>query len=159
MCNPFPYFAHRNNLNFCNNSNTHSDKGRTHTKRLANKLLRRIMLEKKILANYSVRNCQCNELRDWFRWHFKNNNNNNNNNQGFPQWHNGESCIFGVLGSFFSPAQEVKDLALPQLQFRSKLLLGSDPWPRNSICCKVAKNGKEKKKIPKLVKQLCLCGD
>lgn len=35
----------------------------------------------------------------------------------------------------------VKDLALPQLWFGS---LASDPWPRNSICCGVAKKGKEK---------------
>lgn len=38
----------------------------------------------------------------------------------------------------------LKVLVLPQLQCRSKLWLGSDPWPRNSICLRAAK--KEKKK-------------
>ena len=37
-------------------------------------------------------------------------------------------------------AQWVKDLVLPQLWLRSRLHLGSDPWPRNSICHGVAKN-------------------
>ena len=40
-------------------------------------------------------------------------------------------------------ARLVKNLALPQLQLRLQLLLGSDPWPRNSICHGVA--GKKKK--------------
>ena len=33
-----------------------------------------------------------------------------------------------------SLTQWVKDPALPQLWLRSQLQLGSDPWPRNSIC-------------------------
>ena len=45
-----------------------------------------------------------------------------------------------------SPAQWVKDLALPSLWLRSQLQLGSDSWPRNSICCGVAKKGKKEKK-------------
>ena len=45
------------------------------------------------------------------------------------------------------PAQWVKDLALPQLRLRSQLQLGSDPWPRNSICCEAAKKGKKKKGV------------
>jgi len=28
--------------------------------------------------------------------------------------------------------------------------LGSDPWPRNAICCRVAEKEKKKKKIEKL---------
>ena len=40
----------------------------------------------------------------------------------------------------------LRDLALPQLQCGSQLRLGSDPWPRNSICCGAAK--KEKKILP-----------
>ena len=40
------------------------------------------------------------------------------------------------------PAHWVKDLALPQLQLRSKLQLRSDPWPGNSICCGTAKKKK-----------------
>ena len=48
-------------------------------------------------------------------------------------------------GSIPSLVQWVKDLALPQLWLRSQLWLGSDPWPRNSICHKVAK--KRRKKI------------
>ena len=38
----------------------------------------------------------------------------------------------------------LKDLALPQ--HRSHLQLGSDPWPRDSICCDTVKKGKKKKK-------------
>ena len=53
-----------------------------------------------------------------------------------------------------SPAQQIrlKDPVLLQLQCRSKLQLGSDPWPRNSIRCAVAK--KEKKKYWKDTKSL-----
>ena len=46
------------------------------------------------------------------------------------------------------PAEWVKDLALLQLQHRSQLWplwLGSDPWPGNSICHRVAK--KESKQV------------
>ena len=38
-----------------------------------------------------------------------------------------------------SPAQWVKDPVLPQLQLRSQLRLGSDPWPENSTCHGVTK--------------------
>ena len=38
-----------------------------------------------------------------------------------------------------SLAQWVKDLASPQLRVRLQLWLRSDPWPGNSICCRVAK--------------------
>ena len=43
-------------------------------------------------------------------------------------------------GSIHSLAPWVKGPLLPQLQLRSQLWLGSDPWPRNSICCWAAKN-------------------
>ena len=39
-------------------------------------------------------------------------------------------------------AQLVKDLAWLPLQLRSRLRLGSDPWPGNSICLGVAKKEK-----------------
>ena len=57
----------------------------------------------------------------------------------------------GTLASRFDPqpAQWVKDPALPQLWLRSHLQLRSDPWPRNSICHKAAKNGRGKKKKKK----------
>ena len=42
------------------------------------------------------------------------------------------SGVLGALGRRFdpSPAQWVKDPALPQLWLRSELQLGSDPWPQ-----------------------------
>lgn len=43
-----------------------------------------------------------------------------------------------------SPAQCIKDSALPQLQLRSQLELRSDPWLRNSLSHGVAKNGEKK---------------
>ena len=47
----------------------------------------------------------------------------------------------GALGLRFdpSPAQWVKDLALPQLWLGSQLRLGSDPCPGNSVCRGAAK--------------------
>ena len=48
-----------------------------------------------------------------------------------------------------APAHWVKILALRQLQCRSKLWLGSNPWPRNSICCGAVKKKKKKKKKEK----------
>ena len=50
-------------------------------------------------------------------------------------------------GSIPVPAQWVKDPALPQLQCRWQLWLGSDPWPGNSICCGVAKKEKKDKNV------------
>ena len=52
-------------------------------------------------------------------------------------------------GSIPRLAQWVKDLALPQLQHRSQLWLGSDPSPGNSICHRVAQKKKKKKKKKK----------
>ena len=40
----------------------------------------------------------------------------------------------------------LKDPALPQLQHRLKLQLGSDPWLGNSTCCGVATKRKKKDK-------------
>ena len=48
-------------------------------------------------------------------------------------------------GSIPSPAQWVKDLALPHQQLRLQLRLRSDPLPGNSICC-----GRPKKKKKKM---------
>ena len=39
----------------------------------------------------------------------------------------------------------LKDLTLLQQQCRSQLWLASDPWSRNSICCRVAKKKKKKR--------------
>ena len=39
----------------------------------------------------------------------------------------------------------VKDPAWLQMQCRSRLWLGSDPRPGNSICCRVAKNENKKR--------------
>ena len=64
-------------------------------------------------------------------------------------WHNGIGGISGVLGRRFhplGPSQWVKDLA--QLWFRSQLRLGSDPWPRNSICRRTSKKTKTKNPTP-----------
>lgn len=40
-------------------------------------------------------------------------------------------------------AQWGKDLALPALQLRWQVWLRSDPWPSNSMCFSLAKNGKQ----------------
>ena len=72
----------------------------------------------------------------------------------FLLWHTGLAVPLECwdAGSIFSPAQCVKDLALLQLwlklklRLRSQLWLGSDPWPRNSICLGTAKKKKKKKK-------------
>ena len=49
-------------------------------------------------------------------------------------------------GSIPSPAQRVKDLALPQLSLRLQLWLRFNPWLKNSMCHGSAKKGKKKKK-------------
>ena len=51
------------------------------------------------------------------------------------------SCDAGSI-----PAQWLKDLVLQQVWLRSRLWVGSDPWPGNSTCCGAAKKGKKKKK-------------
>ena len=107
---PFPHFGHKNNLNFSNNSSTWGCW--IQTERLANKLFRRIMLGKEVLANYSVRNCQCNELRDWFRWIFLSRKN--------PWVHKAINYAYVeinlVKAFFFCCSTEVKeiDLSLPE---------------------------------------------
>ena len=52
-------------------------------------------------------------------------------------------------GSIPGLAWWVKILALLKLWHRLQLWLGSDPWPRNSLCCGVAKRGEKKKKEKK----------
>ena len=49
------------------------------------------------------------------------------------------------VGSIPGPEQWVKNPVLLQLQFRSQLWLRSEPWPRNSVCCGVAKKVKTSK--------------
>ena len=63
----------------------------------------------------------------------------------FLLWHSGIGGVLGALGHRFYPqwAQEIKDLAFPQLWCRLRLQLRSDPWTENSICLVGAK--KEKK--------------
>ena len=65
----------------------------------------------------------------------------------FLLWRDGINGISGILerwdvGSIPSLAHWVKDQVLPQLWLRSRLLLGSDPWPRNSTCRGIAKKEK-----------------
>ena len=59
----------------------------------------------------------------------------------FPLWHHGIGGIMAVLGRRFDPwpSRWVKDPAWLQLRLRLNLCLGSDPWPRNSKFCRVAK--------------------
>ena len=59
------------------------------------------------------------------------------------------------VGSVPVLAQWVKDLTVPQLWLRLQLQLGSDPWPRNSVCCGALKNKKLnlKKKTHKKLQQ------
>ena len=45
------------------------------------------------------------------------------------------------------PAQRAKDPALLQLQHRSQLELGFDPWPRNFICCGAARKENSNNKL------------
>ena len=51
----------------------------------------------------------------------------------FPLWHSGSRilCCCSGMGSIPSPAQQVKDMALPQLWHRLQLQLGFAPWSRN----------------------------
>ena len=55
-----------------------------------------------------------------------------------------------MQGSIPGLVQWVKDLASLQLQLRSQLRLGPDPWPRSPGCRRVAKREKRKgKKRPR----------
>ena len=59
----------------------------------------------------------------------------------FLLWHNGISSVSVATGRRFNPH-------VATVQRRSPLRLGSGPWPRNSICCRVAEKGrKEEGKI------------
>ena len=55
----------------------------------------------------------------------------------FLLWHNGIGSILGALGCKFDTSWHsgFEDPALPQLRLRLWLLLRSDPWLGNSICC------------------------
>ena len=65
-----------------------------------------------------------------------------------PQWDWRHLC--SARKQVWSPVWHsgLKDLALPQLWYRSQLQLRSDPWPRNSICHRVAKKENENQKNP-----------
>ena len=69
----------------------------------------------------------------------------------FLLWHNGIDNVLGALGCRVSlhPSTVVKDPALPQLQLRLWLRLGSDPWPGNSIYLEVAESERKKEKKKK----------
>ena len=56
-------------------------------------------------------------------------------------------------GSIPSPAQWVKDPALPQLRLRLQVQLGSDLWPGSSTCRGAVKNEKKNKKFKKIVQK------
>ena len=62
----------------------------------------------------------------------------------FPLWRNRISGIWGALDEDLIPgsAQCINNLALAQLQLKSRLQLKTDPWPGSSICCGMAKNEK-----------------
>ena len=47
------------------------------------------------------------------------------------------------MGGFSTAPGSRFDPVLLQLQHRSQLWLGSDPWPGNSTCCRMAKKDKE----------------
>ena len=70
----------------------------------------------------------------------------------FPLWRNGIHNLLGALGYRLvpGPAQWVKDPALPKHWLRSQLRLGSDLWPGNSICHRVAKKWGIKRDFRKL---------
>ena len=63
------------------------------------------------------------------------------------QWH---------LGSTGTWVQCVKDQVLPQMRLRWQLQLGSDPWPRSSICHGAAKNEKKKKEQQGIDQELAI---
>ena len=63
-----------------------------------------------------------------------------------PLWSSGIGSILGVLGCRLDPQPGTAGLGssvTPQLWLRLRLQLGSDLWPRNSICLGVAKKKKE----------------
>ena len=62
------------------------------------------------------------------------------------QWDQRYLGSFGSTGLIPGLAQWVRDLALLKLWLRSRPWLPSDPWPRSSICRRVPKMIKKKKR-------------
>lgn len=60
-------------------------------------------------------------------------------------------CSTGTQVCLAAQQNGLKDTVLPQPEHRSQVWLGSDPWPRSSICQRAAKkkNEKERKKMGK----------
>ena len=60
-----------------------------------------------------------------------------------PLWHNGICSVSAAPGLRFNPWPGT--------------VLGSDPWPRNSICCGAAKKKKKKKNVNRTFSLVRLC--
>jgi len=63
------------------------------------------------------------------------------------QWVDDSACLCGGVGLIPGPVQWVKDPAMLQLQHRSQLWFGFDPWPRNFHTLQVQPKKKDKDKI------------
>ena len=73
----------------------------------------------------------------------------NKRKREFLLWCNRIRGVSAAPGCRFDPLawhSGVKDPAVRQLQCRLQMWLRSDPWPRNSICYRVAKKKKRKEK-------------
>ena len=76
------------------------------------------------------------------------------------QWDQWHLCSTRMQVQSSAQHSGLKDQVLPFLQHRLQLRLRSDPWPRISLCCRVAKNGREKKPLSvilvHIVSYICL---
>ena len=81
----------------------------------------------------------------------------NKRKREFLLWCNRIHGVSAAPGCRFDPLawhSGVKDPAVRQLQCRLQMWLRSDPWPRNSICYRVAKKKKKERKRPQLTLSL-----